>query len=95
MFDTSIMKESLKNKVTMKEEQIKELKIKLNDKQEVKHLGRQSEIQDLKSQIHAFQNKPIALALPILDISDLRDLKVELHQVKDDLRHATDTIQEK
>jgi len=69
VFDTSTMKESLKNKLTSMEEKIKELKIKLLEKQAKKHLGCQSEIQELKSQIHYLKNKPITLTLPILQIS--------------------------
>ena len=54
---------TLKKKIEEKETEIRDLHQKLLDKGKALHLGCDSEIQDLKSQIKSLQNKPMAEAI--------------------------------
>ena len=54
---------TLKKKIEKKEAEIKDLHQKLLEKGKSLHLGCDSEIQDLKSQIKSLQEKPVAEAI--------------------------------
>ena len=72
---------TLKKKIEEKEAEIRDLHQKLLEKGKALHLGCDSEIQDLKSQIKALQNKPMAEAILYTPSdSDLRaqELKKEV-----------------
>ena len=76
---------TLKNMIEEKEAKIRDLHQKILEKGKALHLGCDSEIQDLKSQIKALQNKPVAEAILYTPSdSDLRaqELEKEVQQVK-------------
>ena len=69
---------TLKNKIEEKEAEIRDLHQKVLEKGKELHLGCDSEIQDLKSQIKALQNKPVEEAILYTPSdSDLRAQELE------------------
>ena len=55
----STISETLKNKVAEREDEIKEIRLKIPEDRESQHLGCKSEIEDLKSQIATLQKNNI------------------------------------
>ena len=66
---------TLKKKIEEKEAEIRDLHQKLLEKGKTLHLGCDSEIQDLKSQIKSLQNKPVAKEF-LYTLSDI-DLRAQ------------------
>ena len=100
----STINETMKNKVVEREDEIKELRLKLLENRESQHLGCKSEIKDLKSQIATLHKNNILQRVAIVytpDNTELRakeldteaeDLRKKLTQVQSELRHANDHL---
>ena len=103
----STTNETFKKKIAEKEDEIKELKKKLLEDRESKHLGCKSEIEDLKSQIATLKKNSILQRVGIVytpDITDLRakeleteaeQLRKKMSHVQSQLRHANECLQQK
>ena len=101
------IKETLTNKRAKRDDEIKELRLKILEHRESQHLGCKSEIEDLKSQIATLQKNNILQRVAIVytpDIIDLRakeleteaeHLRKKMTQVQSELKYANDCLQQK
>lgn len=93
----STTNETFKKKIDEKKDEIKELKKKLLEDRESKHLGCKSEIEDLKSQIAT----PIVYTPDITDLmakeldTEAEQLRKEMNHVQTQLRYANERLQQK
>ena len=77
LFAWSPINETLKKKLAEREDEIKDLRLKLLDNQESQHLGCKSEIEDLKSQIATLQKNNILRPVAILYTPDNTELRAK------------------
>ena len=103
----STIKETMANKIAERDDEIKELRLKILEDRESQHLGCKSEIEDLKSQIATLQKNNMLQRVEIvytLDNTKLREkeleietdqLKKKLTQVQSELKYANDRLQQK
>ena len=76
----STIKETLKNKLAKRDDEIKELRLKILEDRESQHLGCKSEMEDLKSQIATLQKNNMLQRVAImytLDNIELRGKELE------------------
>ena len=101
----STIKETLTNKLTERNDEIKELRLEILVDRESQHLGCKSEIEDLKSQIATLQKNNIFERVAIVytpDNTELREKELEteteqfrekLTQVQSEFKYANNRLQ--
>ena len=70
LFAWSTIKETLTNKIAERDDEIKELRLKILEDRESKHLGCKSKIEDLKSQISTLQKNNMLQRVAIVYTPD-------------------------
>ena len=97
-------KETLKNKLSERDDEVKDIRLKILEDRESQHLGCKFEIEDLKSQIATLQKNNMLQQVAIVytpNNTELREneleteteqLKKNLTQVQFDLKCANDRL---